>query len=201
MKSVESAAGLDPAVAKRLVVITAPSGAGKSTLIHRLMQADPTLVFSVSHTTRAPRPGETHGVNYYFTGPAEFERMVSAGEFLEHAEVHGRQYGTSFAEIRRLAALGKRVVLDIDVQGSLELQKRYPALYIFISVASVDVLRRRLEQRATDSQETIERRMANAVYELSFQERWPHVVVNDQLERAEKELHQLIDSHLPRLAS
>lgn len=177
---------------ERLIVITAPSGAGKTTLIQMLMKNDPDLVFSVSHTTRAPRPGETDGVQYHFIDRPGFDRMVAEDAFLEWADVHGNRYGTSRAEIARLQATGKRVILDIDVQGSLRLQSFLKALYIFIGVESPEVLRERLVGRATDAPDVIARRVTNAQAELAAGQSWPHVVVNRVLEDAYAQLKTLI---------
>jgi len=183
---------IDPGHAQRLIVITAPSGAGKSTLIRRLMNEDPNLVFSVSHTTRAPRPGEVDGRDYHFVGEAEFDRLVAADGFLEWAEVHGRRYGTAREEIARLLATGKRVLLDIDVQGGLRLQSLLSALFIFIAVDGPETLRQRLMGRATDDPEVIRRRVANATRELEAGKSWPHIVVNRHLDQAYADLRALI---------
>ncbi len=156
------------------------------------MADDPSLVFSISHTTRNPRPGEENGREYYFVSEAEFKQKVSENFFLEWAVVHGPHYGTSRKEIERLAGSGKRIVLDIDVQGSLILQESVKALYIFITVESVEVLRERLLRRATDSADVMKSRLADATWELEQGRKWPFVVVNDDLENALKDLKQII---------
>lgn len=157
-----------------------------------LMENDPNLVFSVSHTTRPPRPGEADGVDYHFVSRTEFDTLVAEDGFLEWAEVHGNAYGTSRLEIDTLLATGKRVILDIDVQGGLRLQSFLKALYIFIGVESPEVLRQRLEDRATDAPEVIARRVKNAVAELAAGQTWPHVVVNRVLHEAYQQLENLI---------
>lgn len=159
------------------------------------MQDDPNLVFSVSHTTRAPREGERDGREYHFVGEAEFDRLVAADGFLEWADVHGRRYGTAREEISRLLATGKRVLLDIDVQGGLRLQSFLKALYIFIAVDGPETLRKRLVERATDRPEVIERRVANATRELEAGRSWPNVVVNRDLDQAFLDLKKLIYPH------
>jgi guanylate kinase len=173
-------------------VITAPSGAGKSTLIKRLMADDDQLAFSVSHTTRLPRKGEENGREYYFVSEDEFQKKIENGDFLEWAKVHNRYYGTSHAEVERLGALGKRIILDIDVQGSLALQKTIKALYLFIGVANEEVLKARLTLRGTESAEVIAERLEVAKQELVAGKAWPHTVINEDLETALSELKQII---------
>jgi len=168
-----------------VIVISAPSGAGKSTIISRLMKEDSSLEFSISHTTRSPRGKETNGNEYYFIDRKTFTEMINQKAFLEWAEVHGNFYGTSYSEINRLTQSGKRVILDIDVQGSKILQNsHFPAIYIFITIPSIDELKKRLINRGTDSAEVIERRLAAAAKEIRDGLEWPHVVVNDDLDKA-----------------
>lgn len=183
----------------RLIVITAPSGAGKTSLIKRLMADDPNLAFSISHTTRPPRPGEVEGRDYYFVSEADFLKKVENDGFLEWAKVHGPHYGTSRSEIERLTRSGKRIVLDIDVQGSLILQKTIRALYIFIAVADVGVLRERLLKRKAESSDNMStdvmmRRLKDAEWELEQGLHWPHRVVNDDLEKALARLKTIVYS-------
>jgi len=175
------------------LVISAPSGAGKSTLIRRLCEADPGLGFSVSHTTRPQRQGERDGVDYHFVDEATFRRLAEGGAFVEWAEVHRNLYGTSFTALEEPLAQGRDVILDIDVQGALQLEERLPdALLIFIRPPSLEELRRRLEARGTDRPEVMERRLHNAAGELRQAHHYPHVVVNDQVERAVAELQTII---------
>ncbi len=176
-----------------LFVISAPSGAGKSTLIRRLRERVDGLGFSVSHTTRPPRAGETDGVEYHFVSRAEFERMADAGAFAEWAEVHGNLYGTSFAALEAETSRGRDVLLDIDVQGALALVDRVPgAVLVFVAPPSPGELRRRIESRALDAPEVIERRLAAARTEMAAAGRYDYLVVNDDLETAADELAAIV---------
>jgi len=173
-------------------VITGPSGCGKSTLIKRVRRAVGGLGFSVSHTTRAPRPSEKDGVDYYFISERAFTRMVKARKFLEHARVHGNLYGTSRAEVE---AKGRRgdVILDIDVQGARQVRARVPgAALIFIMPPVAAELRRRLRLRHEDSPEAVRRRLKNARAEVRAYAEFDYVVVNDDLDRAVAELKTVI---------
>ncbi len=175
------------------LVISAPSGAGKSTLICRLCEQDPELGFSISHTTRPPRGGERDGVEYHFVDEATFRAMAAAGAFAEWAEVHGNLYGTSFAALEEQLARGRDVILDIDVQGALQVAQRLPeAVLIFIQPPNLEELRRRLEARGSDRPEVIKRRLHNAADEMRQTDRYHYVVVNDRLERAAAELAAVV---------
>lgn len=175
-----------------LFVISGPSGCGKSTLIKRVRRALGELEFSVSHTTRPPRPSEKDGVDYHFVSGPAFERMVREGRFLEHARVHGHLYGTSLGEIARK---GRRsdVVLDIDVQGARQVRRRVPgAVLVFIMPPVAAELRRRLEKRREDSPEAVARRLRNARAEVRAFGEFDFVVINDDLGRAAAELKAVI---------
>lgn len=177
----------------KLFIFSAASGTGKTSLAHALMKRVRNLAFSVSHTTRAPRPGETHGVHYYFVNPAEFERMAAAGEFLEHAQVFGNRYGTSRKVIEDLFMEGKSVILDIDWQGARAIKAKMPeAVSIFILPPSRAALAERLNGRAQDAREVIDRRMAEATAEMSHYREYDHVVVNDDFEAALADLVAII---------
>ncbi len=177
----------------RVVVITGPSGVGKGTLIRLLREQLPQLGLSVSATTRAPRPGEEHGVHYHFLGDAEFDRLAGEGAFVEHAEYAGRRYGTLRSELERRTAAGEPVVLEIEVQGARQIREAVPdALQVFIAPPSAEALRERLVGRGTDAPEVIERRMDVATRELEAQGEFGHVVVNDRLEDAVRELVDIV---------
>jgi len=175
-----------------LFVISGPSGCGKSTLIKKARRSLGDLEFSVSHTTRAPRPSEKDGVDYYFVPEKTFERMVRDKRFVEWARVHGHLYGTSRAEVERK---GRRrdVVLDIDVQGARQVRSRLPeAVFVFIMPPVAGELRRRLRRRGEDSPEDVERRLRNARAEIRAYDEFDFVVVNDDLDRAAADLKAVI---------
>jgi len=175
-----------------LFVISGPSGCGKSTLIKKVRRSLGDLEFSVSHTTRAPRPSEKDGVDYHFVPAKTFERMVREKRFIEWARVHGHLYGTSRAEVERK---GRRrdVVLDIDVQGARQVRTRIPgAVHIFIMPPVAGELRRRLERRHEDSPEDVEQRLRDARAEIRAYDEFDYVVVNDDLARAAADLEAVI---------
>lgn len=180
----------------KLIIISAPSGTGKSTIINSIIDDERLkLEFSVSATTRLPRDGEKHGVNYYFLSVEDFKERISRDEFAEYEEVYaGRYYGTLKSEIERINAAGKNVILDVDVMGGINVKKIYGnhALSIFIQPPSVDVLKQRLVSRATDSMEEIEKRISKAAFEMSHASQFDKVVVNDVLENAVEGVRSLI---------
>jgi guanylate kinase len=174
-------------------ILSAASGTGKTSLAHALMKRVPQLAFSVSHTTRAPRPGETHGVHYYFVSPEEFEAMAARGEFLEHATVFGNRYGTARRVIDGLRKGGRRVILDIDWQGARAVKAKLPeAVGVFILPPSRAVLEQRLADRRQDTPEVIARRMAEAVSEMSHYREFDHLVMNDDFELALADLEAIV---------
>ena len=186
----------------RVFVITGPSGVGKGTLIRTLLERVPQLELSVSATTRKPRLGETHGVDYHFLDDAEFERRVRAGDFVEHADYSGRRYGTLRADLEQRLARGVPVVLEIELQGARQIADTMPeAKRIFIAPPSDDALRTRLIGRGTDSPEDVERRLATAREELRAQGEFAHVVYNDRLEDAVAALEEVVRSALASEAS
>lgn len=177
----------------RLVVLSGPSGVGKDTVLRTLFTLDPRLRYSVSYTTRPPRPGETDGVSYSFVDEPTFLRMVEADEFLEWARVHGNLYGTSLRRVREHLDGGEDVVLKIDVQGASQLRGRVPeALFIFLLPPSVEELRERLRARDSETGESLAQRDADAVRELAEAERYDHQVVNDEVDRAAREILALV---------
>lgn len=172
----------------KIIVLSAPSGTGKSTIIGELMKMpDLNLGFSVSATSRAPRGTEQDGVQYYFLSPDEFAARIERGEFVEWAEVYsGTRYGTLVSEVERVTGQGMNLIMDIDVEGALNVKKRYGdrALLIFIEPPTLQSLEERLRSRATDDDESIRRRLDKAEYEMSFADRYDEVVVNDDLDTA-----------------
>jgi len=168
-----------------LLVLSAPSGAGKTTLVKSLLARDPGLRFSISYTTRNPRPGEMDGQDYCFVDRERFQKMVEAGDFLEHAEVFGNRYGTSKAQVEALIAAGHDVLLEIDWQGARQIRANAPdCRTVFIMPPSVAELRRRLRTRATDSDEVIRRRLGQALDDMGHWQEFDFLVVNDQLQQA-----------------
>ena len=178
----------------RLFVISAPSGAGKTTLLKRVTPRLTGLSFSVSHTTRLPRPGEREGVDYHFVAREEFEKMMGEGAFLEYARVHDNLYGTSRMAVERLRQQGVDVVLDIDVQGAAILREAglVDAAYIFIAPPSVAELERRLRGRGTEAEEMIATRLANARMELAAMSSYEYLLVNRQVEESVELLTAII---------
>lgn len=181
----------------KVFVITGPSGVGKGTLIERLLAEVPELELSVSATTREPRSGEQDGREYHFLSPEEFERRVQSGDFLEHADYSGNRYGTLREEVERRLEAGRSVVLEIEVQGARQVREAMPeAVQIFIAPPDPEALRERLEGRGTDSPDAIARRLRTAETELEAQDEFPHVVVNDEVQKAASELEALVRSEL-----
>ena len=187
------------------LILSAPSGCGKTTLIDMLLQEYPDIGYSVSCTTREPREGEEDGIDYHFLSEKRFRELLAEDAFLEHAEVHGHSYGTLKAPIAEVLASGESIILDIDVQGAAKVRERVRELPstdpmkigyvdIFINPPSMEDLRFRLENRGTDSPETIERRLANAESEMARAGEYMFQVTNDDLSLAYKRLCDLIDA-------
>lgn len=177
----------------RLIVIAAPSGAGKTTLVRALLDREPGLRFSVSYTTRPPRASEQDGVDYFFVSEERFREMVAQGGFLEHARVFDNWYGTGREHVESLLAAGHSVLLEIDWQGARQVRERAPeAVTVFIMPPSLAELERRLRGRATDSEDVIARRLADAVDDMRHWDEFAYVVINDDLERAADELAAIV---------
>ena len=191
---------MTPHLQGKLIIFSAPSGSGKSTIINKLMyEYGLQGRFSISATSRKPRGSEQDGVEYYFLTEEDFRRRIGEGDFLEYEEVYpGCFYGTLRSEVDRTLAQGENVILDIDVQGGLNVKKIYGdrALTLFIQPPSIERLRERLERRGTDAPEVIERRLAKAETELSFAHRYDEVVVNDDLEEACRDAARVIEDFL-----
>jgi len=177
-----------------LFIVSAPSGAGKTSLLRALMQRDPSVTFSVSYTTRAPRPGEADGLDYHFIDAGRYAAMREAHDFLESAQVFGNGYGTAVADVEKELAAGRKVVLEIDWQGARQVRERMPgAASVFILPPSRECLRARLTERGTDSEATIDRRMAAATEEMAHWDEYDYVIVNDRFEQAVADLAAVLD--------
>ena len=183
----------------KLIIVTAPSGAGKTTIVHHLLETFDALAFSVSATNRAKRAHETNGVDYYFMSTQEIKHLITEGAFLEYEEVYDNQYyGTLKKEVERLWQLGKCIIFDVDVKGALNIKKAYPdeSLSIFIKPPSKEALLVRLQNRKTETPESLKKRIARATEELTYQNRFDEVIVNDVLETALKDAEKIIRNFL-----
>ncbi len=177
-------------------IISAPSGAGKTTLCRAVRDRFADLQYSVSYTTRSPRSGEQNGVDYHFITAREFENGIQSGRWAEWARVHGNYYGTSAAFLDKTRAAGRDIVLDIDVEGTRQILKRYPdSITIFVMPPSMEVLRQRLEDRGTDSAEVIAVRLKNAENEMAQKGLYRHIIVNDRLPQAVAELIAVFEKY------
>lgn len=177
----------------KLLILSGPSGCGKSTVIAELMKKRSDLAFSVSATTRSPRPGEMDGREYYFVSRDEFERMVQCDELLEHAEFVGNCYGTPKAPILRQMEAGITVILDIEVQGAAQVKEKMPeAVTVFLAPPSLQALEDRLRKRGTEKEEVILSRLERAGEEIKLADRYEHIVINDDPVRAAGELDQIL---------
>jgi guanylate kinase len=181
-----------------LVVVAGPSGVGKGTLVGRLLAEHPAFAFAVSCTTRAPRPGEAEGREYYFLSEEDFARRVAADEFAEWEALHAHRYGTLKAEIERLRHAGRHVLFDLDVKGALNLKRRYPeALLVFIAPPSLEALEQRLRGRGSESEEQIRIRLERSREELALAPRFDRLVVNDDLDKSYQDLCGCLEALLP----
>jgi guanylate kinase len=184
----------------RLYVVAAPSGAGKTTLVKALMQREPRIQFSVSYTTRKPRPNEVPGRDYHFVSAERFQEMIANNEFLEHARVFDNCYGTGVRTVQEALSNGEQLLLEIDWQGARQVRARLPdACSIFILPPSREALELRLKGRSTDSDEVIERRLRDAAADLGHWTEFDYVVINDRFEQAIEDLQAIVEnrgSHL-----
>ena len=184
-----------------LYIVSAPSGAGKTSLLTELVPLDEQLKLSVSHTTRAPRPGEQDGIHYHFVSVEEFEAEVEKGAFIESANVFGNYYGTSEQSIRNQLAEGFDVILEIDWQGARQVRERVEqSVSIFILPPSVETLRKRLSQRGQDDEQTIERRMKQATDEMSQYPEYDYLVFNDDFKEALDQLAAIFKANRQKIA-
>ena len=174
-----------------MLLISGPSGCGKSTICKRLLEDDD-VVFSISATTRAPRPGEIDGQHYHFLSADAFKARIREGAFIEHAEVHGNMYGTLRAPMEEAIAAGKTYIVEIDVQGALQLKAlEVDGIYVFVAPPSFETLRQRLSGRGTETPEVLERRLKKAEDEYRERVKYDHIVVNDDLDRAVAEIRSI----------
>ena len=183
----------------KLIIVTAPSGAGKTTIVKHLIETYNELAFSVSATTRSRRANETDGKDYYFLEPAKFRSLINEQAFLEWEEVYEDQfYGTLKSEVERLWADGKHVIFDIDVQGAMKLKRVYPekTLTIFVKPPKPEALEARLRDRQSESEESLLKRITKANFELTFEENFDIVLINDELSTALKEAEWIVGKYV-----
>jgi len=180
-----------------LIVVSAPSGSGKTTIVKAILARYPSMLFSVSATTRPKRETETDGRDYFFLARDEFERRIKSDELVEWEEIYGNLYGTLKNEVEKVLTSGKSMLFDIDVKGGLSIKQRYPddSLLIFIRPPSIEVLEARLRNRKTEDDETFKRRMARVTMEMGMASRFDHQVINDDLQIAIEEVNRLILAH------
>lgn len=184
---------------RKAVIFSAPSGSGKSTIVSHILKLHPELKFSVSAASRPPRGDEKNGVAYWFISADEFRKRIADNEFVEYEEVYpGSFYGTLKSEVERIWDNGDAIIFDVDVKGGVNLKKYFGdrALSVFIQAPSVEVLRQRLVGRATDSPEAIERRVAKAAEEMTYADKFDHIIVNDDLQKAYADAEKLVDDFL-----
>ena len=185
-----------------LFIVAAPSGAGKSSLVNAVLAKEPGIALSISFTSRAPRPGERHAQHYHFVSKEEFVAMVAAGDFFEHAQVHGDYKGTARQSVEPQLAAGKDVLLEIDWQGARQVREQVPdCVSVFILPPSRDALQTRMRNRGQDSEETIARRLAAAREEMSHYDEFDYVIVNEHFDAAAAELRAIFVAQRLRRAA
>lgn len=186
-------------MSNKVVIFSAPSGSGKSTIVNHILKLHPEMEFSVSATSRAPRGQEKNGTEYYFFSADNFRKMISEDKFVEYEEVYaGSFYGTLKSEVQRIWDKGHVIIFDVDVKGGVNLKKYFGsnALSIFIQAPSVEELRKRLIARGTDSEEAIEKRVSKAAEEMTYADKFDHILVNDDLQKAFSEAEDIVDKFL-----
>ena len=183
----------------KIILITAPSGSGKTSIVKYLMKKVPSLAFSVSATTRPPRDSEKEGKDYYFLSEEDFKEKMKNKEFLEWEMVYeGKYYGTLKSEMSRIWKEGKVPVLDIDVQGAIHVQQQYPVntITLFIQAPSFAELKRRLQSRGSETEETLKTRLSKSAYEMSYKDQFENIIINENFDKACKEAEEIIHSFL-----
>lgn len=182
----------------KIIILVAPSGAGKSTLVKMLREDFPHITWSVSYTTRPKRKQEVHGQHYFFVSEEEFLEMENSGKFVESFEIHGNRYGTSKDFIEATMSAGEHILLDLDFQGADKIKQIFPSgvVSIFIAPPDLEVLKKRLVDRRTEDSSSIDLRIKNAVDEMKHKDKYDHLIVNDKIERAYKELNNIVREHI-----
>ena len=184
-----------------LIVFSGPSGSGKGTILHDVLEQNPSVMLSVSATTRSPREGEQDGVNYFFLSKNQFEQLIADGGMLEHACYCGNYYGTPRKPVEEALKNGKDVILEIEVQGALQIKQKFPeCITVFILPPSMEVLESRLRRRQTEDEETIQKRLAKAKEELTFAKQYDYVVVNGELKTAVDDMQAILRAEHCRAA-
>ena len=184
-----------------LIVISGASGTGKGTVCKKILNDLPEVAYSISATTRAPRPGEVDGKEYYFLDVDEFKNWIADGKFLEYAKVYGNFYGTPLNKIEERLNRGEDILLEIDVQGALNVKKKCPeGIYIFLLPPSLEELKRRIEGRGTETPESLSRRLKNAVAEIKIGTEYDYVVVNDTIDNAVAQIKSIIAAERCKVA-
>ncbi|MGB9702712.1 MAG: guanylate kinase [Candidatus Kapaibacteriota bacterium] len=183
---------------KKFIVFSSPSGGGKSTFVKKLLADYNNFILSVSATTRTPRQGEIDGVHYYFMDRSEFQKMIENGQFIEWEEIFGNYYGTPISEIQKVENHNKCLLFDIDVKGALSIKTKFPndSLLFFIAPPSIEQLVERLRKRNTETEEQLAIRLERANYEMSFIDKFDHIIINDDLEQAYLQVKSIIDANL-----
>ena len=183
-----------------LLVVSGPSGAGKGTICQLIREQLPDLGYSISVTTRQPRVGEVDGVNYFFKTVPQVKEMIARGELLEYAEVYGNYYGTPRKYVEDLLNTGHDVLLEIDIQGALQIKERFPeGVFVFIVPPSLDELSARIYKRGTDSEDVIKRRMASAAGELTYAQKYDYIIVNDIAQKAANKVLTIMEAERYRV--
>ncbi|MDY3973166.1 guanylate kinase [uncultured Veillonella sp.] len=183
-----------------LIVLSGPSGAGKGTICAALRKEMPNLVYSVSMTTRAPRVGEEEGISYFFRSKEEFQQLIEDDAFLEYAKVYDNYYGTPKQHVMNLLSEGKSVILEIDIQGAMQVKERFSeAVFIYIVPPSLDILSNRLRDRGTDATDVINKRLSKASSELALAHRYDYIVVNDELDEAVEKVASILRAETCRI--